>query len=416
VKPSLFAHVHLLDFPSHTTPFFTSPIEFTCHNSFLSMYLRHLPIVLLCCIMLSACGNNTTANNSGHTEQTSENQGGLSKSPVALPTACYKKLQGTVGNGVALTMHLVKHDSALSGVCYYDKVVLPVNIEGFVEKDLRLTLYETDAAYESKGLYEGMFSSAEVFEGQWTDAVTKEVLPFKLAEVREGVPAIAFEDYREEDCTNRDRNMKHPKPEGEAWHTDTLCSYIALHVPKVGTGDEAVDKAINSAIQKEVAHYWDKQYPTVEAYLKSIHRLKADEYLSLDRDCPVITVEDDVMTIEFFTFEYGGGAHPLGGTSHLNFDLKTGKVLRLADILVANGKAKLDKIGRRIYKGEGYVEGLEDDDNFFQPDGFKLLENFSITPGGLRFYYNPYEIASYAEGPQEVFIPYEEMEGLRAKP
>jgi len=43
---------------------------------------------------------------------------------------------------------------------------------------------------------------------------------------------------------------------------------------------------------------------------------------------------------------------------------------------------------------------------YFENDVFKLTANFAITKEGLKFLYNPYEIAPYALGQQEIIIPY----------
>jgi hypothetical protein len=35
-----------------------------------------------------------------------------------------------------------------------------------------------------------------------------------------------------------------------------------------------------------------------------------------------------------------------------------------------------------------------------------------ITSQGLKFTFDPYQVASYAEGPQEVVVPYRALKGL----
>jgi len=43
---------------------------------------------------------------------------------------------------------------------------------------------------------------------------------------------------------------------------------------------------------------------------------------------------------------------------------------------------------------------------YFDNDVFTLTDNFAITKKGLKFVYNPYEVAPYALGQQEIMIPY----------
>jgi hypothetical protein len=42
---------------------------------------------------------------------------------------------------------------------------------------------------------------------------------------------------------------------------------------------------------------------------------------------------------------------------------------------------------------------------------FTLNDNYGFRKEGIVFFYNVYEIGSYAEGPTEILIPYERLEG-----
>ena len=44
----------------------------------------------------------------------------------------------------------------------------------------------------------------------------------------------------------------------------------------------------------------------------------------------------------------------------------------------------------------------------FEDDVFQLPQTYFFTDKGLLLYYNVYEIASYADGPKELLIPYTE--------
>ena len=39
-------------------------------------------------------------------------------------------------------------------------------------------------------------------------------------------------------------------------------------------------------------------------------------------------------------------------------------------------------------------------------------KNFLLSPDGIKFYYNAYEIAPYAAGPTEITIPYESLKDI----
>ena len=45
----------------------------------------------------------------------------------------------------------------------------------------------------------------------------------------------------------------------------------------------------------------------------------------------------------------------------------------------------------------------------FAKNSIKMNDNFAVIAEGVLFYFNPYEIASYAAGPTELLIPFSEM-------
>jgi hypothetical protein len=45
----------------------------------------------------------------------------------------------------------------------------------------------------------------------------------------------------------------------------------------------------------------------------------------------------------------------------------------------------------------------------FPRNKFKLNDNYGFTRDGIVFVFNSYEIASYAEGPTEIIIPYKKI-------
>lgn len=116
---------------------------------------------------------------------------------------------------------------------------------------------------------------------------------------------------------------------------------------------------------------------------------------------------------EFYVFT--GGAHGMPGHYFINIDKNTGNVLALADILKKDKHAELLKMGKQIFYQQRDIpahQSLADAGYWFEDDKFSLPDNFSIAEHGLLFLYNPYEIASYADGMIEVFIPYADIKSL----
>ena len=110
---------------------------------------------------------------------------------------------------------------------------------------------------------------------------------------------------------------------------------------------------------------------------------------------------------------YTGGAHGMYGTECHTYSLRDGFELSLADLFTAEELQRLDGLIRK-HIAEQY--GASTDEELtragFFPEYIAPTENFRITPEGITFYYNPYDIGCYALGAVEVPIPKSEL-GIR---
>ncbi len=360
---------------------------------------------LLLFVFLFGCSPSAKEGDSG---QSTDTEAVDQAAAVVLAPEFYKKLKGTIGD-IAITMDLVRRDSTLSGKYYYDKVGLPISLNGTISTANAIVLSEYVGQGEETGSFKGSFVSATEMEGNWTNSANHKVLPFKLKETTELAASIDFEHFHQENCATREKNLKHPKPEDEQWMTDTLCSYIDVTTLKAKTGKPAVDAAIAEALLAEISGHGNKTYPTMAAYLNSINDLEEDEFISRDQYCAIICNEAGLLCVDAGGYEFGGGAHGIGWVSYLNFDLQTGRVLQLKDLLVPNYADRLDEVAARIFFSIPENEEMLFEEN---RDNFKVNDNFAVTPGGLIFTFNPYEIAAYAAGMPEVVIPYKDIEAL----
>lgn len=112
------------------------------------------------------------------------------------------------------------------------------------------------------------------------------------------------------------------------------------------------------------------------------------------------------VTAEYFT----GGAHPNHFTSYYNFDLQKGRAMTLNDIFKSGFKDMLNEaIDRNFRKINGIKPGENLQEWGLFENAITYNENFSITENGIKFTYNPYEIAPYAAGTLEVVVPFSEV-------
>lgn len=118
---------------------------------------------------------------------------------------------------------------------------------------------------------------------------------------------------------------------------------------------------------------------------------------------------DGLLSVLFnVSFYAAWAAHPNSYTEALNFDLIHGKKIELANLFLPNIDylkvvATLCTSDLTQQKHMEFLEGV-------QPKA----ENFArwnISPQGLIFSFDPYQVASYAMGPSQVIIPYPALAG-----
>lgn len=154
-------------------------------------------------------------------------------------------------------------------------------------------------------------------------------------------------------------------------------------------------------------------------FLKAYTDFKKDDsrsgmFFTLDDSVKVIHQDSSLTTLQVSGYSYQGGAHGGSFTGFINWDVKAGKNLRLDDVFAAGYHEKLNAVAEKIFRKD---EKLSDtaslrDNYFFKDDKFALNENFSITPIGIKFLYNQYEIKPYAAGITTLFIPYAQIKSL----
>ena len=127
-------------------------------------------------------------------------------------------------------------------------------------------------------------------------------------------------------------------------------------------------------------------------------------------DAKVKHLSETLLNIEINFYSYTGGAHGYQGLRSVFLDPSTGKSIPNAklfknEIVFKNFAEKLFRQKFNIpFKSNINSTGL-----MFENDTFQLPENYLYTNSGLVLHYNSYEIASYAQGPQELFITATEL-------
>ena len=129
---------------------------------------------------------------------------------------------------------------------------------------------------------------------------------------------------------------------------------------------------------------------------------------SIAIDIKIINNDANYLSLRIDEDAYLGGAHPNQYTSFLNYDISTGQVIGLGDLI--NDTARLKELAEKQFREAKNLspgENLNEAGYLFDEGKFTLTENFGISQGKLLLYYNNYDIAPYALGPTLLELPLE---------
>lgn len=316
-------------------------------------------------------------------------------------------LVGRIDGKYDIRMDLERTGDKLRGTYSYQRpgassvAAKYIELNGGIDPEGNVTLTET--VYQSgtpvkSGEFKGKLlpdhendSKRLTFSGTWTRTRDNRSMPFSLAETSQGLSgSLTLTEVRKSDKNKSQRyEMK-----------TSLPRLVGDDKKTVEAFDLAVDNLISDSIQEFRTFVADEAKRTAED--PGLRDSMPPNFLEIDHS--VISSNRRYISILFSFHSYTGGAHPNTFTRALNFDLekralislddlfKPGYLKVVSDYCVAElGKLKIgdaDWIG----KGAG-------------PDRVNF-KSWNIAPEGLMITFDAYQVASYAEGPQEVVVPF----------
>ncbi len=181
-----------------------------------------------------------------------------------------------------------------------------------------------------------------------------------------------------------------------------IVSWLRERVPDAARG--ATDAV--SLAEAYVAEY----AAFVEAFPDSVQRWKIEIEQSVVYNTPRVT------TAAYAMLDDSGGAHPNELRRLASFDVATGELLGIDDLVTDRARlAEVAETAFRQARGLGPEDGLAAA-GFTFPDGrFEVTGNLGVVEEGLMLRWNAYEIAPHAMGPTEVVVPRASLAGLLAR-
>lgn len=203
----------------------------------------------------------------------------------------------------------------------------------------------------------------------------------------------------------------------------STCPKVSINVPEV-LGNSKVAENINNSISEEIISMLlfeekeDIEVTTIAKAIESFNRgytemteLYDDEGESWEAKITGrVTYEDkNTLTIAIDSYLFTGGAHGYSSGRFLNFDKKKGSELEVWQLF--NDKDDFTQFAESKFREQEKIP-KEKPINYtgfmFDRDSFYLPENIGLTKKGIQLLYNQYEVASFADGPIELVLPYDE--------
>jgi hypothetical protein len=202
---------------------------------------------------------------------------------------------------------------------------------------------------------------------------------------------------------------------------DSACTVV-----KVTYAQFAANKALNDTVQKKLLNLFamdgrpdSSLQQMTKKFIQDYIRFKKREPASpmtyeLDTHATVLRQDSSLTTLEVGGYTFQGGAHGSTFIGYINWNTKADKNITLSDVLIKGYESKLKVIAEKIFRKQ---ENLSDTsslarDYFFTDAKFALNQNYLISPVGIKFLYNNYEIKPYAAGRTELLVPYEAIRSL----
>lgn len=369
--------------------------------------------LLLALVVCGACrraaGPNAPAANPGSATEASQNPAG-----GAATVAETRFFRGSIGSSLGLQMKLVREGETLSGSYAYQKVGTKIDLRGTIDKDGNVTLEEFDTAAKQTGIFKGQWKpdndGVVEITGSWTNPKGEKKTNFSLRQ-----EPIEFSNGVE--IVSRQIKEKNKKLKYE----------IAANYPQLtGSADPNVEKfnqTVRSLINRHIGGFKKdmvpaENEPTPDSTVSP--PVYEDTGSDISIDYTVALAKDDLISIGFnISSYYAGAAHPNSSAEVVNYDLKNGKQLKLADLFQPGAKyvqaiaAFCVKDLTALARKQG-ADGMLDEQWIQRGAGpdVKNYQNWTITRKGLGITFDTYQVAPYAAGPQTVAVPYTALKDI----
>ncbi|WP_052496204.1 DUF3298 and DUF4163 domain-containing protein [Pedobacter lusitanus] len=332
-----------------------------------------------------------------------------------LPENFYKRFQGIIGDR-NVTINLNKIGKNFTGTYDYNGVQVNLVTDKIINQD-----------------------SIILIENGLADHYTEDVIPGGKAKLHLKWTGTVFSGIRVDGKEKSSIRLEESYPEGSyafkiATYADSAKAYPAKkespqasvkyeYLMSAGTKPEEqwLDKQVKKTmdLQKPAASWATAIKNDADTYLKG-YKAEIRE-MKIEADEPSATLnyyrgqtlsihynDNGFAVIKHLIDSYSGGAHGNYATTLYCFDVKNQKHLTLADVLKIDS-VSLQKLVEKNFRIQYNVKPAEELTTQLFENHLAANKNFFFDKTGVSFLYNPYEVASFAQGQIIVSVPYSDL-------
>lgn len=346
----------------------------------------------------------------------------------------YKHLVGTVGDKPTtlnltcdIEINSLGKITNYTGYYYSTDEVEPHKVSGIGDSlgGIKLTVWDNDD--ESAIAFDGKFTNAQTYAGNFIDTVLKTKLPFNLVENYSDALEFThnslsdsvklFKNVDGSPIATFDINLLIPKTSRKDV-ADFLIPQILKIPESVSLTEDDGDKQVKKIpVFKDAAALMQANRDSFFSMYKDVfkdEKLSAtNEYFAMNyanlTSTDVVYNEKNILSLAISNYDFEGGAHGNHGTTLVSYNLNEKKVITLNDVFGADYKPILNKALEISLRKKFKLASKDSLSNILFDNKIEATDNFCITNKGILFMYNPYEIASYASGEIDLYVPFADI-------
>ncbi len=176
--------------------------------------------------------------------------------------------------------------------------------------------------------------------------------------------------------------------------------------------EQAFNKRVNTIISEEMQQFTNSvqlDMPHMKTLPKEVRNntFKIDYDIDVIRELAIVSIRFTIQGMQ------AGRAHPYRSHRVLNYDLIHNKELVLGDLFKSDAKY-LDVLSK--YSNNKLQKTVNEKDKWMIDEGAKAIaknyKNWNIEKDAILITFDEYQVAPYVYGPQEIEIPYAELQQL----